>query len=72
MISEEIRRFYGLPITKTIYYYPNIHKNEKKEVISIKEQKFYLNWSDLDIVLSDGSKVTVHSSHLREMQKPSW
>jgi hypothetical protein len=66
-ITEDIRRMYGLPITKDIVYYPDKHKP-----ITMKVTDIEIPWSVLEITLEDGTKKRIHSDYLADMQKPDF
>jgi hypothetical protein len=75
-VTEDIRRLYGLPITKDIVYYPNRHKIETLKVINIVVVEifryYFSTWSEFEITLEDGTTRHIHSDYLAEMQKPNF
>ena len=71
-----VRKALGLPITKSLVYYPD--KRSANSIVHINEYKLIEmydtteRWYTVEITLVDGAKVRIHSGYLAEMQKPSF
>lgn len=71
-----VRKAIGLPVTKQLVFYTdqrdaksivNVINYQLVEMYDISEK-----WYMIDITLSNGQKVRIHSRYFIEMQKPSF
>ena len=71
-----VRKALGLPITKQLVYYPN--KRDASSVVNVVSYRVNRVYGESDkwyvIVITTETKqeVSIHSSYLGEMQKPSF
>lgn len=74
--EKPIRRALGLPVTKQLIYYKDTRdENSNIPVLMYKIVKMYEDtskWYELEIILEDRSKVSIHSDYFEHMQKPSF
>lgn len=74
--EKKVRKAIGLPVTKQLVYYKDIH--DSKSAVAIKKYRLAEmyeisdRWYTVEIVLDDESVVRIHSYYLAEMQKPSF
>ncbi len=71
-----VRKAVGLPVTKQLIFYKD--KRTVDSVINVVSYQLVEmfdaldRWYTVEVTLSDGEKVRIHSSYLIEMQKPSF
>lgn len=71
-IEKNARRSLGLPISKSLVYYPDTRVNETRAVETYEVIEIYPEWFTLLLHLKGGGEVKIHSMHLKEMQSPTF
>ena len=80
--EKAARRFYGLPVTKQLVYYPYKADTKPINVDSYHEVQSYsgnygpkgklIYWYIFEVSLVNGNTIRINDSFLNEMQKPSF
>lgn len=82
--EKAARRFYGLPVTKQLVYFPHPYTTDTKPVIvnNYHEIQSYsgnygpkgkaVNWYIFEVNLDNGDTIRINDAFLNEMQKPTF
>ncbi|MBP5414396.1 MAG: hypothetical protein ILN61_04025 [Lachnospiraceae bacterium] len=73
MITRELRKQLGLPLTKELVYYPPRYEDKTHSPIAVDDVKVvreFPSYYTLEITLKDCTKKIVHSKYFASMQSP--
>jgi hypothetical protein len=74
--ERDIRKVFGLPITKELIYYKDTRdKNSVTRIVKYRIDELFDEtelWATFEIITESGCTVKIHSWFLRHMQKPSF
>ena len=78
-VTEEeklVRKALGLPLTKQLVYYKNVHDASSACCVTefriLEMYDITDRWYTIGLTLEDGPNVRIHSGYLAEMQKASF
>ena len=73
--TYEIRKKFGLPITKNLRFMQHnqdLSYTEHKIIDYFVAKQYPSGWAEIRIILEDNSSLLIHSAFLAQMQKPSF